>query len=40
MTRWPEDGCVGTQLRNQRGEGNQALDSRELGEGMAEGGFS
>lgn len=38
MTRWPEDSCVGTQWTNQR-EGNQALDTRELGEGTAEGGY-
>lgn len=39
MTRWPEDGCVGIQPTNQRGEGNQALDTRELGEETAEGGY-
>ena len=38
MTRWPEDGCVGIQPTNQR-EGNQALDTRELGEETAEGGY-
>ena len=38
VTRWPEDSC-GEQSTNQRGEGNQALDTGEPGGAAAEGGY-